>query len=713
MKQSTIQSCCIVALLALALSATPLQAQNMTMGRIFLKAEAYSEAYAEFLKETQINPKDPEAQTLAALANILDTTRSKGFNDFLNLLSFDKNGRKLGAWTSTINTEALEERLKLEELNGQKFKDFIQNELISKLKKSLNHFEAIPAGKSFLIFLSEQETQISDVYLDQGDVTMLEAALQLICFGLEGLTAQNMHVDVKSILDLLNDEMSVDAFLSFNQNFMKDVSPENIKAARSSFVGFIDNYTDGSKRLQNRTTGHLNHLISINEDQKELEAEFREHLSHLRFEESLNSLFKIEIEESTVTFSADPVRLFETPLRSFTRADSLVGVIRQEAEQMVTRLDLEIEELSNISRARIIKPLIDTGGRLPDGADILLLQGGFELAHSLLAVLSAHDLNVDLQEIVKLRNEGKLDIQNILTTKETILNLDSPQVMLQARGWLAGMRQNLKEGYSLLQSRRDGKIGILFPSETLLEKTIEALDIALASEIKAHELSGAFLKAKYRINTDPLWGGKINIKNLLPNFNANDPVPGTLPDSAIAGLFPDKIYINNESRIEKLRLPYFLEQPKNTYAQLGEKVTFLIKISGPGTLEYQWYKNGQMIPNANELILVIENTQERDYGTYSVWVKNSVGKTYSQIATLTPVKPVVGSIQVNIQNNTSLPFTVSFSAKSGLSYEFQSSGDLKNWSKVEEINGTGGEVKVTDLREAIFQKQYYRVKLVE
>ena len=120
-----------------------------------------------------------------------------------------------------------------------------------------------------------------------------------------------------------------------------------------------------------------------------------------------------------------------------------------------------------------------------------------------------------------------------------------------------------------------------------------------------------------------------------------------------------------------------------------------------------------MIPNANELILVIENTQERDYGTYSVWVKNSVGKTYSQIATLTPVKPVVGSIQVNIQNNTSLPFTVSFSAKSGLSYEFQSSGDLKNWSKVEEVNGTGGEVKVTDWREVIFEKQYYRLKLVE
>ena len=59
------------------------------------------------------------------------------------------------------------------------------------------------------------------------------------------------------------------------------------------------------------------------------------------------------------------------------------------------------------------------------------------------------------------------------------------------------------------------------------------------------------------------------------------------------------------------------------------------------------------------------------------------------------------------------PFTVSFTTAEGSTYVFQASGDLKNWSKVEEVNGTGGEVKVTDLREAIFQKQYYRVKLVE
>ena len=55
----------------------------------------------------------------------------------------------------------------------------------------------------------------------------------------------------------------------------------------------------------------------------------------------------------------------------------------------------------------------------------------------------------------------------------------------------------------------------------------------------------------------------------------------------------------------------------------------------------------------------------------------------------------------------------SFTTAEGSTYEFQAYFDLKNWSKVQEVSGTGGEVKVTDLRKAIFQEQYYRVKLVE
>ena len=101
--------------------------------------------------------------------------------------------------------------------------------------------------------------------------------------------------------------------------------------------------------------------------------------------------------------------------------------------------------------------------------------------------------------------------------------------------------------------------------------------------------------------------------------------------------------------------------------------------------------------------------------TSSTGPANSPWPMYGQNAQRTgrAPEPVPDQIQITIPDKTASPFTVSFTTAEDSTYVFQASGDLKNWSKVEEVKGTGGEVKVTDWREAIFQKQYYRVKLVE
>jgi len=630
MKQSTLQSYWIAALLGLVLGATHLQAQNIARGRSFLKAQQYPEAYTEFFKETQLKPQDPEAQTLAGLVNFANVTKSKGFNDFLDRLGFDKEGRDLDDWTSAMDTESLEKRLKSEKMNGQELADFIQNELISNLEKSLNHFKAIPTGKSFLIFLSEEETKISDVFLDQGDVTMIQAALKLICFALEGLTAQDMHVDIQSILDLLNDEISADAFMSLNPDFMKNVSQNNLKAARASFIGFIDHYMKGSSLLQNRTTKTLNHLVSIDEEEEELEADFREHLSHLRFEESLNSLFRIQIGEDTVTVSADPVHLFETPLRSLTRVDGLVEVIHQEAEQMATQLNRDIAKLSNVSRARIIKPRIRWNG-MSDEADILLLQGGMELAHSLSAVLSAHDLDIGLQEIDKLNNVEKLDIQNLLAQKPELLKLVDPSVIPTIRQRLVAAQEKLTMGHTLRETHGDWGGGSLLRGRKgpgKLKELLDALEILLSHEAGIHQISGSFIEDQYRINPARLWAGEVNLRNLLPQFDGNNPISGTLPNPTMSGLFPNGILINTEFKLANWEPPVIVQQAKSISGLLGEKVTFSIQVSGSGKIDYQWYKDGEQIAGATSPIYQIAQVSLGDLGFYSVKVQNHAGKVH-------------------------------------------------------------------------------------
>jgi len=59
------------------------------------------------------------------------------------------------------------------------------------------------------------------------------------------------------------------------------------------------------------------------------------------------------------------------------------------------------------------------------------------------------------------------------------------------------------------------------------------------------------------------------------------------------------------------------------------------------------------------------------------------------------------------------PFSLNFASISGLTYIIEASHDLKQWSEIGQVRAGGSSVQYTDWRESHFQKQYYRVKLME
>ena len=78
---------------------------------------------------------------------------------------------------------------------------------------------------------------------------------------------------------------------------------------------------------------------------------------------------------------------------------------------------------------------------------------------------------------------------------------------------------------------------------------------------------------------------------------------------------------------------------------------------------------------------------------------------------------ILTKLRINSFNNHAAPFNLSFDenrkSKPDSTYIIEASHDLKKWGEIGKIQGTGSSVKFTDWREAIFEKQYYRVKLVE
>ena len=73
---------------------------------------------------------------------------------------------------------------------------------------------------------------------------------------------------------------------------------------------------------------------------------------------------------------------------------------------------------------------------------------------------------------------------------------------------------------------------------------------------------------------------------------------------------------------------------------------------------------------------------------------------------------ILKELKINTFSKIDSRFTISFETQSDSTYKIEASDDLR-WGEIGEVQGTGSSVEFTDRRKAIFQQQYYRLKLVE
>ena len=69
--------------------------------------------------------------------------------------------------------------------------------------------------------------------------------------------------------------------------------------------------------------------------------------------------------------------------------------------------------------------------------------------------------------------------------------------------------------------------------------------------------------------------------------------------------------------------------------------------------------------------------------------------------------------EIETFSNINGSFSLTVLTETDTLYQIEASGDLKKWGTIGGFQGTGNPVTFTDLREAIFKQQFYRVRLAE
>ena len=86
------------------------------------------------------------------------------------------------------------------------------------------------------------------------------------------------------------------------------------------------------------------------------------------------------------------------------------------------------------------------------------------------------------------------------------------------------------------------------------------------------------------------------------------------------------------------------------------------------------------------------------------------GETFGGLPVL-----ILKKLKINTFSKSDSPFTISFESKAGATYVIEVTHDLKQWSEIAEVQGTGSSVKFADPRLPVvpFKRNYFRFKLVE
>ena len=126
------------------------------------------------------------------------------------------------------------------------------------------------------------------------------------------------------------------------------------------------------------------------------------------------------------------------------------------------------------------------------------------------------------------------------------------------------------------------------------------------------------------------------IDGAIDTWYTIDPVgPGDVGDYDVVVTGPCGSTTSDAATLSTATGPVITAQPQSHNACSGDMVTFTVAADGTGTLDYQWYKDGQPISGATAAEHTIDPVIADDAGAYDVVVTDDCGSITSDAATLT------------------------------------------------------------------------------
>ena len=247
-------------------------------GRKYIERGEFSHANQKFQQAVTRFPQHEEANFFLGITRLLLLSDSLEFNEMLDRLNIDADGREIMDWTAGFQLNEEGSIVINNSISGEELANYFYAVLVKELRLAANNWARITSD-DFLVVLTEKETGWDSIPIDRGDVLLIRAAAEFIYLISHNINALDIDIPVNRMLDEIEfSKLTAESILlEYNDLFEYD-HPDEMILAQEAFSHALDLYLQASSVIRNRPNGAVR-LFNLDEQGKRMEALFREELN--------------------------------------------------------------------------------------------------------------------------------------------------------------------------------------------------------------------------------------------------------------------------------------------------------------------------------------------------------------------------------------------------------------------------------------------------
>ncbi len=246
----------------------------VAQGRTDLTTQDLTDANAAFTQALALSPTNETANVFYAITRLLVLPSQPAGSNFLTRVGFPVAGRNIYDWTSKLPKDTNGVVLAPAGVNADEFTAQLRTNVLLAVSGAISNLAAI-TDTNFTLDLASNETSMTAVTVDYGDLKLIQAGLCGAEYLIYTLNAQNLSAQLSDLRALYTSGiLSASRVLADYPQLLTFATTSDLQSARAAFINGVNAYMIASAFIRSRPTNEVR-LFNYDQVQASSEGDFR------------------------------------------------------------------------------------------------------------------------------------------------------------------------------------------------------------------------------------------------------------------------------------------------------------------------------------------------------------------------------------------------------------------------------------------------------